>query len=299
MISKVLVAVKPGFTDSPCLQRAKVLAQHFKFELLLYSVVHENQFATSGYGTHEALENTKKLMLKSELSRLAQVKSHFDGLCSTVSVQAQWQTPVAQAIANAATAFGADLILISGSLHGRFAQLFMAHTDWEVIRRTNVPALISQDPHPKPYQKVLAAMDPTHRYDQLEALNHNILRMCDQLREAAECELYVGHVYPPQEDGPIEATMPPKDERADWREFRRAAVEKLAENHEIEITHIRQFAGSPVDGIVEIAQALGSDLVVMGALSRTFRAHRILGTIAEKVLHKLDCDLLFVPLDDK
>ena len=91
--------------------------------------------------------------------------------------------------------------------------------------------------------------------------------------------------------------MPPIDEFESWQEFRKAAMLKLAEEHSIDEAHTRHVSGSPVNGIVEMAQALDSDLVVMGALSRTHRTHRTLGTIAERVLNQLDCDVLFVPLD--
>ena len=297
MISKVLVAVKPGFTESSSLRLAKVLARQFKFDLLLYSAVHEDQGLISRYGTADALQNIEKSMLKSELQRLDELKQHFDGLCTSVSVEAQWQTPVAQGITDAAENFGAELVLLSGTTHGKLQRLFMAHTDWEVIRRARVPVLVSQNPELDTYANILAAVDPTHRHDRHELLNNSVLSVSEQLRSHSGGELYLGHVFPPREDPSIEACMPPIDEFDSWLEYRKAAMQKLAEEHQIDATHTRQVSGSPANGIVEMAEALSSDLVVMGALSRTFRNEKTLGTIAEKVLNRLDCDILFVPLD--
>ncbi len=74
MISKILVAVKPGYTNPSSVKRAKIMAQQFKFDLLLYSAVHEDQVSRSQYGTAEALENLEQSMLKSELQSLEEIE---------------------------------------------------------------------------------------------------------------------------------------------------------------------------------------------------------------------------------
>lgn len=297
MISKVIVTLKPGYTDPSSVKRTKILAQQLKFDLLLYSAVHEDQVSRSQYGTDDALKHIETSMLKSELQRLQDIKGHFDGLCSSVDVQAQWQAPVAEGILSAAASFGADLIVLSGSERSKLSRLFMAHTDWEVIRRAKVPVLVSQNPEPKTYTNILAAVDPTHRNDQLGRLDNNILTLSECLRTCSDAELFLGHVYPARQSMSIETCMPPIDEFDSWQEFREAAMQKLAEKHHVDSHHTRLISGSPARGVADLAQSIQADLVVMGAQSRTFSSDRLLGSVAEKVLNELDCDLLFVPLE--
>jgi nucleotide-binding universal stress UspA family protein len=54
--------------------------------------------------------------------------------------------------------------------------------------------------------------------------------------------------------------------------------------------------GSPHTEIVERAQEMGADLIVMGTHGHGGVAHAVLGSVTERVLHKSRCPVLVVPL---
>lgn len=297
MFERVLLAIKPGFTHTRSVKRTKILAESQHFDLLLYSAVHEDQVSRSQYGTAEVLSNLEKSMLDSEKDRLQEIKSHFDGLCRSVSIQASWQAPAAQGILDAAQAYDADLIVLSDSDSGALGRLFMSHTDWEVIRGARVPVLVSQDPEPKAYTKILAAVDPTHKHDPQGVLDDSILAASNRLSDNKGTKLFLGHIYPESSAMSLRTHMPPFVGSDDWQRFHEAAMEKFAQRHRIDIEHTRVISGSPASELAELAEVLSADLIVMGALSKTFSKDRQLGSVAEKVASKLDCDLLFVPLN--
>jgi nucleotide-binding universal stress UspA family protein len=65
--------------------------------------------------------------------------------------------------------------------------------------------------------------------------------------------------------------------------------------HEVTIqTHAPKW--DPGDGIIEVAQQVGADLIVLG--SRGMRgARRLLGSVPNKVSHHAPCDVLIVRTD--
>jgi len=56
------------------------------------------------------------------------------------------------------------------------------------------------------------------------------------------------------------------------------------------------LTGRPHTEIVEHAKKIGADLIVMGTHGRGGLSHAILGSVAERVLHKAPCPVLIVPM---
>jgi universal stress protein A len=58
----------------------------------------------------------------------------------------------------------------------------------------------------------------------------------------------------------------------------------------------KSVEGSPGDEIVDYAAKIGADLIVMGSHGRTGLGRILLGSVAEKVLHRATCPVLVVPV---
>jgi nucleotide-binding universal stress UspA family protein len=54
--------------------------------------------------------------------------------------------------------------------------------------------------------------------------------------------------------------------------------------------------GDPAEEILRKADALGADLVVMGTHGKGFLAHAFLGSVAEKILHRIKIPVLTIPI---
>ena len=57
--------------------------------------------------------------------------------------------------------------------------------------------------------------------------------------------------------------------------------------------------GYPVDEILQKAEALQCDLLIMGTHGRTGFNHLIIGSVAEKVLRLAQCNTLIIPMKKK
>lgn len=60
-------------------------------------------------------------------------------------------------------------------------------------------------------------------------------------------------------------------------------------------THTTVELGAPESNIVEKANALGADLIVLATHGRTALAHVLLGSVAERVVRHAACPVLTVP----
>jgi nucleotide-binding universal stress UspA family protein len=60
--------------------------------------------------------------------------------------------------------------------------------------------------------------------------------------------------------------------------------------------HVSSVFGSPVQGILDQAVALGSDLIVMGTRGRSGLARVLLGSVTERVVREARCPVITIPL---
>ena len=74
----------------------------------------------------------------------------------------------------------------------------------------------------------------------------------------------------------------------------RGALERTLRGVAIPRTRQHLIPRHPIDAIEQAADAIGSNIVVMGAISRSGLKRVVLGNTAEKLLDHLPCDVLIV-----
>lgn len=118
------------------------------------------------------------------------------------------------------------------------------------------------------------------------------------LAESHGASLVILHVHTPAnavsvtpEMAPIIIEEPP-GVRTFWRD-QLLQIKPL--NPDIEVQHI-MVDGDPADEILRCATDNDVDVIVMGTHGRTGLSRLLMGSVAEKVLHKADCSVLVVKL---
>ncbi len=96
-------------------------------------------------------------------------------------------------------------------------------------------------------------------------------------------------IVPDRDQAPVEAGP---YLRADSR----ARIDKFKEEAEAQgiSVHVRVEEGEPADVILDVAERLKADLIVMGTHGRKGIARFLLGSVAEKVLRRAACPVLSV-----
>jgi len=105
--------------------------------------------------------------------------------------------------------------------------------------------------------------------------------------------LHVLHVGSGPVMVPVEGIVPPEPERYQ-DELTAKLHEMRAEAPDIPVEHQLLFVGDPAAEILRVAQAINSDLIVMGTHGRTGLGRLLMGSVAEQVVRKAACPVLTV-----
>jgi universal stress protein E len=275
-IRRILVAVKdPTSNTLPAVLKAAQLAKSFGAELVLFQsivlpIYLEGDVSYMNDGLAAAERCTADA--RKALEAIARKLRHRGIL---VSVSAQFDYPVYEAVIRETTRLKVDLI-VAEQHHGHRAASLLHLVDWELLRLSPVPVLLVKDPHAYRRPTVLAAVDPDHTYGTLHAMHAYAPIPVLAFPSGAITEEEVVAI---QSHSAEEANEKLK------RALRDAEIRNA-------VPHV--IGRHPSDAIPEVADELHSSLVVMGAISRTGVKRLLIGNTAERVLDRLSCDVLVI-----
>jgi universal stress protein E len=298
-IRRILVAIKdPEAKKLPAVLKASQLAKAFGAELVLFQSIALPLYVAGdlsyiGYGLADA-ERCTTAACEASLEVIAG-RLRRKGI--KVSVSAQFDYPVYEAVIREATRLKADLI-VAEQHHGHRAASLLHLVDWELLRLSPVPLLLVKDARPYRRPRVLAAVDPDHTYAKPLWLDREILCAGQEIAQALRGTLHAVHAY-----APIPALAFPtgainkEDVEAVYARSAKEAAKKLKrELRDAEIPKaVSHVVGRhPADAIAEVAGKIRGSLVVMGAISRSGFKRLLIGNTAEHVLDRLTCDVLVI-----
>ena len=201
-----------------------------------------------------------------------------------------WGNPPYAEIVNRVRDTKPSLVVTSTRHHQKIARLLLSNEDWELVRYCPAPLLLVKS-EPWPAQPVfLAAVDPEHMHDKPAVLDEKIISSALGLATIAGGDVHLFHsawipalhrVYP----------LLPDAVKAEGRLHEMAAAHDICESHchwsDVNVVHALPAA----------AKKIGASAVVMGAISRSRLDRILIGNTAEKVLDRLECDVLAVKPD--
>jgi universal stress protein E len=187
---------------------------------------------------------------------------------------------------------GRDLVVIGTRERGPIARNFLGSTSLRLIRKAKPPVVVARKGPHDTWSHILCPVD-------FSDITPHLLRIASRAARAYETKLTVAHVVDYSGErvmamgGPI-----PQDLLAAYREERqrsaRAELDTLVAAHVaagVE-TEIELLDGDPADAILERAEQLETDLVVMGAVSHGALRGLLVGSVADAVLPYLNTSLV-------
>jgi universal stress protein E len=214
-----------------------------------------------------------------------------------VSVSAQFDYPVYEAVIRETTRLKVDLI-VAEQHHGHRAASLLHLVDWELLRLSPVPVLLVKDPHAYRRPTVLAAVDPDHTYAKPMWLDREILNAGEAVARALHGTLHAMHAYAPIPVLAFPSGAITEEEvvaiQSHSAEEANEKLKRALRDAEIRNAVPHVIGRHPSDAIPEVADELHSSLVVMGAISRTGVKRLLIGNTAERVLDRLSCDVLVI-----
>jgi universal stress protein E len=268
-LDKLVVVFDPTREDQPALQRAGVIAAKFNASLHLFACIHSDTA-----GGARAPEEVKQRLDAQQ----AQLDQHLAPLAAsgiTTSSEVEWDKDWYHAAVRAAARSRADMVLKSSFKHSAGRRILKSTSDWTLIRECLCPVMLVKTTDVPDRPRILAGIDISVRTAPYEQLNEHILDFSRGLLESALAEVHVVNAFPDYRVKPSREDL-----------MAAAGVDK-------EHAHVK--LGPPDRVIVEMARRLDASLVVVGNSHRSGLAALMHGNTAEKILDRLDCNVLAMP----
>ena len=285
MASKqLLVVVDPLTDDQLALNRASHLAADIDAGVLLFCCTYLEDSEMKQYTSRR---DAKQSHLASTREWLNELAAPLQNQGLNVSTEVVWNKKWEVMVAQAAARHGAHLIVKSSFLHGVLERKFSRTSDIYLMRSASCPVLLVKSDDAWQNNIVLAAVsleasdNSTH-----DLLNNQIITISQRLARATKAELHLVSALEKQPDlAEVLGILDDEDGTPDEIAAQRFGVPSAR-------MHIK--SGSARDVIVETAQLLHADVVVLGTVGRTGIAATLLGNTAEKVLDALETDVMTV-----
>ena len=266
-VKRIVVGADLGETLPDVLEEAGLLARTFDAELVLVHAIPEAPEHTPDYGA-----------VSGEAQRLMEEvrqDQHTKGVKVSPAFHIRGDAP-AKLICAVADDLQADLIVLAAGQRSTLERALLGTTAERVLSHARQPVWVVRGSHHDP-KRLLCALDASEPA-------HQALMTSIYLARTFVADLTLLTVVPagsPVDKDPL------------------AALTRDMDLHGFEVTRmIRE--GRPEERIVEAAEEVAPDLLVLGAAGRTGLTRLFLGkNTAEKVLRKLPCSLLQVPAGKK
>lgn len=301
-IRHILVAVgAAGSTATGEMRKIAALARASGASVELFHAITDPDWAVSFPETMaaETIRKRRDSLLGKHGRRLERLARNAALRNAFVTCTAIWDHPPHEAIIRRARKTRADLVIAATREHRFGARLLLRNTDWELIRHCPVPLLLLRSHRAWHRPAVIAAVDPFHRHAWPADLDPRLLQAGGSLAALLRGRLHVFHAYMPLIDigpPPISGammTLPPELQEMHDRQVA-SAVDQLAAAANIPPRRRHVCMGDVCDELKVLSRRVGAGLLVMGAVSRTALKRFFIGNTAERVLDRVDCDVLVV-----
>ncbi|MEH6587495.1 MAG: universal stress protein [Halioglobus sp.] len=268
-LSKFLVVHDPTQDEQPALERAALVAKKLGASLHLFGCIHGD---VSG-ADKESKAVKQRLQDHQQILEAAVAPIAATGVA--VSTEAEWDKDWYHAVVRAAARNHADLVYKSSFKHSASQRRLTSTSDWTLIRECLSPVLLIKQAERPAVPVILAAIDISVRTESYEKLNEHILELGRKLVASDIAEIHVVNAFPD-----FRITPDPQ---------------KLIKVTGLDKSQIHIMMGAPDRVIVETAKRLNANMVVVGNSHRSGLAAMMHGNTAEKILDKLDCNVLAMP----
>ncbi|MDZ7784381.1 MAG: universal stress protein [Halioglobus sp.] len=265
----LFVVYDPTRREQPALERAALIASETGVNVHVFACIFSDiPKTTEKSAAVRALIDGQKDILKAEVAPLV-----LEGL--NVSTEVEWDDDWCEAVVRASIKHGADVVLKSSTPHTTGQRIFNRISDWRLIRECACPVMLVKGGSMPESRIMLAAIGVRKGKDTYEQLNQHILDLSRRVMDNNMAEVHFVSAHRDLASAP--------DRNALIRNYGLASDK----------VHIRM--GEPEDVIVDVARQMNASLAVVGNAARSGLSALINGNTVERVVDRLDCDVLSMP----
>lgn len=195
-----------------------------------------------------------------------------------------------------------DLVVKYTNSEESLSSLIFTPMDWQLLRKSPVPILMIRDGDWKHQRRILVAVNVSEDEEYQEELNKNLVETGISLAENFERgNIHLVSAYPSL---PLNVAIDLPEFNAEKcsnniRGLHLINMKTLRQQFGIDEDHTHVYEGFPEDIIPKVAAELDAELVILGNVGRTGLSAAFLGNTAERIINKLNCNLLTIKPKDK
>lgn len=289
-LSKILVIIEPDSDEQPALEKARQLAQYADSELELM-IADYNAYLEDGFYFDPV--QAQKLRYEHGDQRIKELEELAAPLREQgleVSVSTAWGNPPYGEVVARIKDMKPSLVIKSTRHHSKVSRLLLSNDDWELVRYCPAPLLLVKSQLWESNPVFIASVDPDHVHDKPASLDNKIVSSAQALAAISAGDVYLIHsAWVPPLSGvyPLLADAEKEDTK----------LANLAKKHGVSESKAHWTNTDITDALPDLAADLKASCVVMGAVSRSRFDRILIGNTAEKVLDRLECDVLVIKPD--
>jgi universal stress protein E len=306
-LDRILAVVDPTSAAQPALDKAKLLARQFGSTLELFICDFDPSLSGRPFFDTEKLRELREEFVTERVEFLEERADELRAEGIPVETHVHWDNPVFRGVVRRVQESSPDLVVKDTHYHSALRRTLLTNTDWSLIRTCPAPLLLAKPAEWPESPRILAALDPEHLGDKPAALDHDILEYAELLAGRLGGELHAFHAFFPAAllaaanamAGIPVATGVSAEDIIDAERRRVAGIlSSVVGPHGLPPERVHLEPGSAVEALPRAVDRLGTDLLVMGAVSRSRLQELFVGSTAERVLDRLACDVLVVKPGD-
>lgn len=283
LYKNLFVVIDPTSKSQPALERAAAVAKKSKGRVTAFSAIHK---AVEEMGAAKSRKSGKQAELKAWDAKVKEMVAPYKDKGLKVKSDRYWTADWYAAVSRAALRDGADLVIKSTLKHGKLQRLLHSTSDFTIMRHSPAPVLLVRERKSFSGKVILAALDLQSTDEGHLALNNAVMKHAHQLAEFTGMPLHV-----------ISATAAKPDfshllEGTEEQEG--GVIPTLAHAFGVKADKFHVVRGDARNVIPKKAEELKADVVVIGVSARSGVKGVLVGTTVQKVLDKLDCDVLAI-----
>lgn len=256
----------------------------------------ESEIEKSGENVSE--EKVKMLLTENCHKFLQQLAEPLQKQSIRVDFSLGWSDDPVDGIVTAVEKSEADLVIKSSRHHSKLKTLFYTPTDWKLLRKCPAPVLMVHSEKPCLPQNMLAAVSALAIDQEHSELDLQVLDYASSISRLFQAKLKVINAFTPVPLGvSLDGAGVYQDEYLkDLQQEHHLKTLELTRKFSISDDQVETQYGDPNSAITEAVAEQDIDMVIMGTLAREGLAGIFIGNTAEKILERLDCEILTVKL---
>ena len=286
------------------MRRAAWLAKNTGAELELLICYYNEYLSGDRLFDSPSLEKARAEVIESHEKHLEELAEPIRADGVVVTTSAVWDHPLFEGIVRHAITSDADIVVKDTHHHTAVARALLTNTDWSLIRACPLPLWLVKPRDVSDSPVLIAAIDPMNQNDKPAALDDEILQVSKTICEGIGGDVHAFHAYDPRiavatatANAYIPVSLPFDEIEQQMHEDHQKRFREITEFHGVADDHSHLVAGLTHEELPAMADELGADVVVMGAVARNRWKRLFIGATAERTLEHLPCDLLIVKPD--